>query len=103
MGDRHFYASDSYDNHEAPWTPMDADNARDAAIEYAWTNGMEPDPTGEWGEDRVYVIEASEDDEIPDGWDKEAQGRPLTVYGRWCYRLVAEVPGGFEVEEVSDG
>lgn len=103
MSERKFYASDAYDNHGEPWHTMDATNARDAAEEYAWGLGMEPDPTGEFGEDLVYVIEASEDDECPEEWgDPEERGWPLTVHAQWCFRIVRVRHDGVDLEEVSD-
>lgn len=95
-----FYASDAEDNHGAPWTPTDADSARGAAEEYAWDNGMEPDPTGEHGEDVVYVIEASEDEEIPEDWNVEQLGTPLTEHGSWRFRVVRVRSDGIDVEEL---
>ena len=104
MSDHKFYASDTEDNHEEPWHPTDATSARDAAEEYAWGYGIEPDPTGKIGKDLVYVIEASEDDEVPDGWgDVEERGWPLTEHGRWCFRIVGVRTDGVELEEVDRG
>ena len=105
MSDHKFYASDAEDNHEDPWQPQDgATTAREAAEFYAWEQGMEPDPTGEFGEDLVYVIEASKDGEVPDGWgDVEERGWPLTEHGRWCFRIVGVRTDGVELEEVDRG